>query len=170
MYNDDPLWQRRPHTRTSQVTKVTHTQTLSTTYYLLCEQLKLKLTRAFASQLLRNNPGPTHITTHDAGHPPTPRLHTNTHRTPPVMASGQMIRKNPASRGTKNRQSDWRVVSSEPRRRFKRSRRSNGRRRRARGRCQCRWRVRVRRRGSLPRRIPSSGARGARGGTQGAGA
>ena len=28
MYNDDPLRQRRPHTRTSQVTKVTHTQTL----------------------------------------------------------------------------------------------------------------------------------------------
>ena len=28
MYNDDPLWQRGPHTRTSQVTKVTHTQTL----------------------------------------------------------------------------------------------------------------------------------------------
>ena len=25
MYNDDPLWQRGPHTRTSQVTKVTHT-------------------------------------------------------------------------------------------------------------------------------------------------
>ena len=28
MYNDDPLRQRMPHTRTSQVTKVTHTQTL----------------------------------------------------------------------------------------------------------------------------------------------
>ena len=28
MYNDDPLRQRRPHTHTSQVTKVTHTQTL----------------------------------------------------------------------------------------------------------------------------------------------
>ena len=28
LYNDDPLRQRRPHTRTSQVTKVTHTQTL----------------------------------------------------------------------------------------------------------------------------------------------
>ena len=28
MYNDDPLWQRGPHTRTSQVTKVTHTHTL----------------------------------------------------------------------------------------------------------------------------------------------
>ena len=27
MYNDDPLWQRGPHTRTSQVTKVTHTHT-----------------------------------------------------------------------------------------------------------------------------------------------
>ena len=25
MYNDDPLWQRRPHTRTSQVTKRSHT-------------------------------------------------------------------------------------------------------------------------------------------------
>ena len=28
MYNDDPLRQRRPHTRTSQVTEVTYTQTL----------------------------------------------------------------------------------------------------------------------------------------------
>ena len=32
MYNDDPLWQRGPHTRTSQVTKVTHTHTHTHTH------------------------------------------------------------------------------------------------------------------------------------------